>query len=131
MITKKTEYAIRAMVELAREPETMSTANRIAQHQEIPPKYFPQIVSELSRAGLLTSVRGYGGGIRLSRPPREITLLNIIEATQGPLAMFECQDGDCDCVQLPNCKLKGTYNKAQASLESVFRETKLSDIRFK
>jgi Rrf2 family protein len=131
VITKKTEYAIRALWELARNPSILATANQIAQRQSIPPKYLPQIISELSRAGLLLSVRGYGGGVKLSRPPREISLLHIIEAMQGKLTMFECQVGEYECINLPNCELQNAYGKAQAAIERVFRETKLSDIRFK
>lgn len=131
VITKKTEYAIRALWELAHHPGELATANQIAHRQAIPPKYLPQIISELSRAGLLLSVRGYGGGVKLSRPPREISLLHIIEAMQGKLTMFECQVGNYECINLPNCELQCTYGKAQSALERVFRETKLSDIRFK
>ncbi len=131
MITKRTEYAIRALAELATHPEKLATANHIAMHQDIPPKYLPQIISELSRAGLLFSVRGYGGGVRLSRPPHEITIMQVIEAMQGPLTMFECQAGDTGCLNQSNCDLQRTYNDAQAALETVFRETRLSEIRFK
>lgn len=131
MITKKTEYAIRALWELAHNSEHLATANQIAHRQSIPPKYLPQIISELSRAGLLLSVRGYGGGVRLSRPPREISLLHVIEAMQGKLTMFECQVGSYECIHLPSCDLQCAYGKAQAAIERVFRETKLSDIRFK
>jgi Rrf2 family protein len=129
MITKKTEYAIRALWELANENGHLATANAIAQRQCIPPKYLPQIVSELSRAGLLLSVRGYGGGIKLSRPAKEITVLDVIEAMQGKLWMFECQMGPCDCDFSPGCELKTVYDKARMSLESIFGETRLADIR--
>jgi len=129
MITKKTEYAIRALWELANENGHLATANEIAQRQCIPPKYLPQIVSELSRAGLLLSVRGYGGGIRLSRPARDITLLEVIEAMQGKMWMFECQMGPCDCDFGPGCDLKGVYERAKVSLEEIFGETRLADIR--
>ncbi|MEW6051870.1 MAG: Rrf2 family transcriptional regulator [Candidatus Zixiibacteriota bacterium] len=128
VITKKTEYAIRAMSELAADPEHLATANQIAQRQAIPPKYLPQIVSELTRAGLLMSVRGYGGGVRLSRPASEINILSIIEAMQGALTMFECQVGETDCVHHPDCRLLQVYCQAQAELERTFAETKLSDI---
>jgi Rrf2 family protein len=131
VITKRTEYAIRALAELAVHPNRLATASQIAVQQDIPPKYLPQIISELSRAGLLFSVRGYGGGVRLSRPPHEITIMQVIEAMQGPLTMFECQAGDTGCLSQSNCNLKHTYNDAQEALETVFRETRLSDIRFK
>ncbi|MBD3402297.1 Rrf2 family transcriptional regulator [candidate division GN15 bacterium] len=130
MITKKTEYAIRAVWELSREREGLRTAAEIARVQAIPPKYLPQIVAELVQAGLLSSARGYRGGLRLNREPESITLLDIIEAIQGRLDMFDCQRGPIDCIHLPGCELKAVYTRAQGALETVFRETKLTDIHF-
>ena len=131
MITKKTEYAIKALWELASRDDKLTTSKEIAQRQSIPPKYLPQIIAALSQAGLLTSIRGYGGGLRLSRPAEEISILNIIEAIQGKPRLFECQLGGCDCIYQPDCELRGIYNRAQTALESVFSETKLSDVNFK
>ncbi len=126
MITKKSEYAIRALWELANMTSERTTAAEIAKKQSIPPKYLPQIISELSRAGLINSTRGYGGGLKLSRKASNISLLHIIEAIQGPIRIYECQDGASKCFHLPNCDLRSTYNKAQAALEKVFSESKLS-----
>lgn len=130
MITKKTEYAIRAMWELAQHPDTLLTANRIAEAQAIPPKYLPQIVAELVQTGLLVSARGYRGGLKLQKPANEISLLSIIEAVQGSMDLFECQHGPFDCQHLPGCDLREVYNRAQTALEAVFRDTQLSDLRF-
>lgn len=130
MITKKTEYAIRAMWELAQHPDGLLTANRIAEAQEIPPKYLPQIVAELVQTGLLVSARGYKGGLKLNKPAEQISLLTIIKAVQGSLDLFECQHGEYDCRHFPGCDLRGVYNRAQAALEDVFRDTLLSDLRF-
>jgi len=130
MITKKTEYAIRAMWELAQHPDSLLTANRIAEAQAIPPKYLPQIVAELVQTGLLSSARGYRGGLKLNRPAEEISLLTIIEAVQGTLDLFECQRGPFDCLHLPGCDLRGVYNRAQTAMEEVFRSTPLSELRF-
>ncbi|RME19828.1 MAG: Rrf2 family transcriptional regulator, partial [Candidatus Zixiibacteriota bacterium] len=80
MITKKTEYAIRALWELHQADGEQTTANLIAQRQSIPPKYLPQIISELGRVGLVNSARGFGGGLRLSQAGDRITLLQVIEA---------------------------------------------------
>ena len=130
MITKKTEYAIRAVWELAQHTESLTTAGHIADLQGIPPKYLPQIIAELVQAGLVVSSRGYRGGLRLSRKPEEITLLHIVEAIQGKLDLFECQRGAVECQYLPGCDLKAVYSRAQNALESVFRETRLTDIKF-
>lgn len=130
MITKKTEYAIRAMWELAQHPDELTTAGRVAEAQQIPPKYLPQIVAELVQAGLLQSSRGYRGGLKLNLSADEISLLTIVEAVQGRLDLFECQQGPSECFQLPACGLRAVYNRAQDAMELVFRQTRLTDIRF-
>lgn len=132
MLTKKTEYAIRAMWEIAHhDGSTLTTATAIANRQQIPPKYLPQIVSELSRAALVVTARGFGGGLRLNRPAKEISLLEIIEATQGKMTMYECQACVYECQHLPNCKLQQVYDKAQKTLEETFRDVTLADLHFK
>jgi Rrf2 family protein len=129
MITKKAEYAIRALSELALNPNDRLTANVVAERQGIPPKYLPQIVSALCQAGLLRSVRGYGGGIQLSRAPKNITLLSIIEAVQGRPTLFECQLDSAECAHHPKCGLQTVYNRALQALQDVFRQTALADIK--
>lgn len=129
MITKKTEYAIRALWELAHNTDGQATANQIAQRQSIPPKYLPQIISELSRTGLVNSSRGFGGGLRLGCDSEEISLLDIIMAVQGKPLLFECQVSQADCSHLPSCNLRDTYSRAQEALETVFRSTRLSELK--
>lgn len=131
MITKKTEYAIRALWELHLEPQTMMTANKVAQRQNIPPKYLPQIVSQLNQAGLLTSLRGYGGGIKLSKAAGQISVLDVITAIQGRPVLFECQQGAAECSIENDCGLMGVYNKALNSMLEVFQSTFLPDLKLR
>ncbi len=97
MITKKTEYAIRTPWELANEDGHLATAEETTRRQCIPTSFIPQIISDLSRAGLLLTVRGHSGGIRLAPRARKITVVDVIQAMQGRLWMFDCQQGPCDC----------------------------------
>jgi Rrf2 family protein len=129
MITKKTEYAIRALSELASDPGRRMTANQVAQRQEIPPKYLPQIVSELSQAGLLHSVRGYGGGIRLGRPAHEITLMQVIEAVQGPPILVDCQFGAGECPLKEDCNIRAIYDRALRAMRKELENARLSEVR--
>ena len=131
MITKKTEYAIRALWELHLEPETMMTANKVAQRQAIPPKYLPQIVSQLNQAGLINSLRGYGGGIKLNKTASEISVLDIITAIQGRPVLFECQHGISECSVNNDCGLMGVYNKALNAMLEVFGGTFLPDLKLR
>lgn len=131
MINNRTEYAIRALWQLAESKEFFSTSEAIAQAQEIPSKFLPQILSDLSRAGLVRSVRGYGGGVRLSRTPDKIKLLEILEAIQGTVFLYDCLKGPVDCQHEPDCRLMKVYKKAQDAMKSEFSKVTLSDLKTK
>lgn len=87
-ISAKTDYAIRAAVEMAtRSPNgELVKAEAVAEAQHIPPRFLLTILSELRRAGLVVSRRGQDGGYRLARPADETSLADIIRAIDGPLA---------------------------------------------
>lgn len=129
MINNRTEYAIRALWQLSESKDFFSTSEKIAQAQEIPAKFLPQILSDLSRSGLVRSVRGYGGGVRLARPPEKIKLLEILEAIQGTVFLYDCLKGPIDCHKEPDCKLKKVYKKAQEALKAEFNKVSLVDLR--
>lgn len=129
MINNRTEYAIRALWQLAESKDHFSTSEAIALAQEIPGKFLPQILSDLSRSGLVRSVRGYGGGVRLSRPPEKIKLLDILEAIQGSIFLYDCLKGPIDCQHEPDCKLMKVYKKAQEALKAEFAKVTLADLR--
>jgi Rrf2 family protein len=131
VINNRTEYAIRALWQLAESKEFFSTSEAIAQAQEIPSKFLPQILSDLSRAGLVRSVRGYGGGVRLSRTPDKIKLLEILEAIQGTVFLYDCLKGPVDCQHEPDCRLMKVYKKAQDAMKSEFSKVTLSDLKTK
>lgn len=128
MINNRTEYAVRALWQLAEAEDNFSTAEQLAQAQEIPGKFLPQILSDLSRAGLVRSVRGFGGGVRLARPPEKIKLLEIVEAIQGIIYMYDCIKGPIDCQHEPDCKLMKFYKKAQDALKAEFNKVSLADL---
>lgn len=129
MINNRTEYAIRALWQLSESKDHFSTSEAIAQAQDIPVKFLPQILSDLSRSGLVRSVRGYGGGVRLSRPPEKIKLLDILEAIQGTVFLYDCLKGPIDCQHEPDCKLQKVYKKAQDAMKAEFSKVSLTDLR--
>ena len=104
-LTRRGDYAVRAMLALARQPagELMS-ARRIAEEMEIPVRFLPQVMSDLGRAGLVEATTGRSGGYRLARPPAEISLLEVVEAVEGDSRRRTCvlrggpcgADGHCD-----------------------------------
>lgn len=86
-ISSRCEYACRAMLELAQRGavEETLTSQSIAARRDIPEKYLVHILLQLKRAGLVQSVRGAQGGYRLTEPPDRVSLLEIIEAIDGPI----------------------------------------------
>jgi Rrf2 family protein len=84
-ISAKVDYAMRALLELAQRDEPV-TADALAQAQQIPTKFLGAILNDLRRAGLVRSRRGLEGGYRLARPAREISVADVMRATDGPLA---------------------------------------------
>ncbi|MEY2447912.1 MAG: hypothetical protein QOH79_1388 [Acidimicrobiaceae bacterium] len=86
-ISAKVDYAVRAAIELAgTERSSPLKGDRIAAAQDIPMKFLENILSELRRSGIVGSRRGAEGGYWLARPPKDITIADIIRAVEGPLA---------------------------------------------
>ena len=81
-ITRQADYAVRAVLHLARNGETRTATSTIAEEQKIPPSFLAKIISQLSIAGLLHTSRGARGGVTLAREPGDITLLEVIEAIE-------------------------------------------------
>jgi Rrf2 family protein len=81
--SKRCEYAIRALIEMAASPASLHTIPKISKAQEIPPKFLEQILLTLRQAGLLTSRRGVGGGYSFAKPPSMIRVIDVLRAMDG------------------------------------------------
>src|SRR5436853_3752195 len=82
MLSLTHEYALRAMTQLAAEAPGTSTTEHIAAATDVPAAYLAKVMQSLRRAGLITSKRGVGGGVKLARPPKKISLLEIVNAVE-------------------------------------------------
>lgn len=103
------DYAVVMMTAAARHCGGLARVNAtsLAQETGVPLPTAQKLVSRLSSAGLIESTRGTGGGFRLSRPPATITLADIIEAVEGPIALTTCVDtAQHDCVLDGSCRVK-------------------------
>src|SRR3974377_1277013 len=96
-LTKRTDYATRGMLALARSPVGLLSSRRIADEMNIPPRFLPQIMGDLTRAGLVEAHPGRAGGSRLARPAEGVTLLRVIEAVEGDAHRQVCvlRGGPC------------------------------------
>jgi Rrf2 family protein len=116
-ITRQADYAVRAMAYLTQlGPDRRAATSQIAQEKQIPPSFLAKIVSQLSVAGLLNTSRGARGGVSLAKSPAEISLLDVVEAIDGPILLNECVGDGSDCAFNESCAIKAVWCDAQQEL---------------
>jgi Rrf2 family protein len=116
-ITRQADYAVRAVLYLAGLGEGgRAPTGQIARKQHVPPSFLAKIVSQLSVAGVLHTSRGARGGVSLARPPSEISLLEVIEVIDGPVALNECVSDPDACAYRDDCPVHDIWCEAQAEL---------------
>jgi Rrf2 family protein len=116
-ITKQADYAIRTIHYLSYlEPNTRAATRKIAQEKSIPPSFLAKIISQLSIAGLIHTSRGARGGVMLARPPEDITVLDVVESIDGPIALNECTFSPSSCPFSNDCPLHDLWVDSQNDL---------------
>lgn len=127
-LTSRTEYAVRAMLDLAGLDGKQATAKDIAKRQDIPPKFLPQIMVDLGRAGLVQGTRGSGGGVRIAVDPAKITIRRIVDALEGPMALYACLEDATACRRHGRCEVQHLWSWAQARFLDALEDFTLQDV---
>lgn len=128
-LTRDGEYAVRAVVFLAGQPEgKVSLINEISEVQEVPKSYLSKIMQHLTRAGLVKSRRGARGGFMLARPAGSITLREAIEAVEGPIFLNVCLIKKGECHRDDLCPVHPVWKEAQKKLMEVLDGKTLADL---
>jgi Rrf2 family protein len=128
-ITRQAEYAIKIMLELAKNPSGEVLASKlIADRQGIPEDFLKKTVHLLSLQGLVVTQRGVQGGVRLGKPAGEITIADIIAAVEGPLALNVCLEPGYDCPNQPTCPVHRVLARGQAALLRELNRESLLDL---
>ncbi len=128
-ITRQADYAVRAVLYLARlGQEERAATSQVAQEQHIPPSFLAKIISQLSIAGLLHTSRGARGGVTLAREPKDITLLEVIEAIDGPIMLNECVGETGTCTFDEECPLRPVWCEAQNDLVARLKNTNFAQL---
>lgn len=123
-ITRQADYAVRAVLYLAGlNNGRRAPTSEIAREQRIPPSFLAKIVSQLSVAGVVQTSRGARGGVTLARSPGDITLLEVIEAIDGPILLNECVEDPSVCYFGDDCPVQGVWCDAQSGLVQKLRST--------
>ena len=120
-ITRETDYAIRCILFLSREPSRIASASEISRSMHIPRSFLAKILRRLSRNGLLKSTQGVRGGVQLSKKPGRITLLEVIEAVQGTSALNLCAIDRRLCNLSGTCAVHPVWAKLSRVIERKLR----------
>lgn len=130
VISSKGRYALRVMVDLAEHGGDGYVSMRdVARRQEISDKYAGQIMTLLSRAGLVDGVTGKGGGYRLTREPDQYTVGEILTLTEGSLAPVSClAQGAAPCPRMSSCRTYEMWKGLDDLIEDYFGKITLADL---
>ncbi|WP_373472395.1 SUF system Fe-S cluster assembly regulator [Sphingorhabdus lacus] len=129
-LSNMADYAVVVMSAASRHCGSFRTsATELASETGIALPTVQKLVSILTKGGLLRSVRGAGGGIQLARPAAAITLADIIEAVEGPIAMTNCINAStCNCAIEPDCNIKPHWAIVNNAVRSALSDVSLSSL---
>jgi Rrf2 family protein len=135
-ITRQSDYAVRAVLDLAMlSDDERAFSEAIAARQDIPAAFLTKIFSRLSAEGIVITRRGVKGGVRLARPASEITMLEVIEAVEGPITLNRCARRPSDCLLDATCAMYPIWNtlcgELRARLNSITFEMLSASARSK
>lgn len=123
-ISRRTDYGVRVILDLAAlSGNERTSTQQIAERQSIPPPFLAKIISQLSLSGLVITYRGAGGGVKLARPASEISLLQVIEALDGPVRLNRCVIEPGACPRDEYCPVHQIWGKAQTELTTLLSGT--------
>ena len=132
-ISRKAEYALRALLLLGRDnPDKVHQIQELSEAGRIPVKFLEQILLSLRNHGILSSKRGVGGGYTLRRRPSEMTVLEVIELMDGPIAPLPCaldkNSETCTCAEPAFCSLRPLMMAAREQLCELFGSKTIQDL---
>jgi Rrf2 family protein len=128
-ITRQTEYAIKTLSELGKLPYGQLLSSKvISQRHEIPEEFLHKTIQILSKAGLVATQRGVQGGVRLNRPLKDITIADVMEAMEGPIALNVCLNPGFECRNKSTCEVHKILGSAQQAMLDELKRKSLADI---
>jgi Rrf2 family cysteine metabolism transcriptional repressor len=126
-LTARSEYGLLALIDLGvRYGEGPVSAREVSERQGIPLKFLEQLLAAMRKAGLVSASRGAHGGFTLTREPDQISVLEVVEALEGPLAPTSCDGGQL-CGRSGACAAAGVWSNATEALREVFTTTSVGD----
>ena len=127
-VNKLTDYATVLLIEIARR-KVVQSSQHIAVQTGIPSPTVAKIMKSLNRAGLVASRRGASGGYALERAPEMISLADIIQAVEGPIALTACADTSEEHCNIESiCPVQGKWNRANTAVRAALSQVTLADM---
>lgn len=127
-LSTRGKYGLYAMYYLARHagegPQTLNSISTVG----VPKQYLEQILGNLRRAGLVSTVRGAQGGYQIATQPEETSLRDIIDAVEGPIELSSCANGEGACQKSGTCPVRRVWQKATDSINAELEKIHLSDM---
>jgi Rrf2 family transcriptional regulator, iron-sulfur cluster assembly transcription factor len=128
-LTMTGEYAVRAMMHLASLPKgTIARIPDISKEWDIPEKFLRKIIAKLTKGGLLLAHRGAGGGLSLAKAPKKVTLLDVIELVEGPMALNKCLINPHFCRRTKTCSAHVVWCEAQTAMRCILGSRTLAEL---
>lgn len=124
----RTQYAIRAMTNLARRPNRTATAAELARTESIPAKYLEGIMARLKVTGLVESERGKNGGYRMATDPANISMLQIVEAIEGRIKPVGCLEHEYTCAIVDGCHPRSFWLGLKNTIDTYLSEKSLKEV---
>lgn len=127
-LSTKGKYALYAMHYLAQKSGEGPQPLKAIAEVGIPEQYLEQLLGNLRRAGLLKTVRGAQGGYQLAKAPGDVTVGDIIEATEGPISLSECLSHETRCAKSGGCAARLVWEELTGSINNVLQGITLQDM---
>lgn len=127
-MTQHTDYALRMLIFLASRPDRTCTVSDVADAYRLSRNHLLKVALRLRRLGVISTMRGRSGGIRLAKEPHEINLAELVRWTEEDFSLVECmQGGGGSCSISPICRLKGIFGEALEAYLAVLSRYTLAD----
>jgi FeS assembly SUF system regulator len=127
-VKKLTDYATVVLISIAR-THVVRSSQHISEKTGIPLPTVAKLMKSLNKAGLVNSQRGAAGGYTLGRVPAKITLADVIQAVEGPIALTACADtSDEHCSIESVCPVQGRWNRVNSAVRAALAEVTLADM---
>jgi len=126
-LSKKADYGLIALKHLAMHADESISAREIAVQYHIPAELLAKVLQKLAGKGLLVSQHGMNGGYVLARDPARISIVDVVEALEGPISITPCEKGD-DCQQLQTCSVRDPLLKIKAKVVRILGDTSIYEL---